>query len=849
MNNKIHSPALNHIPLPIKSFWNIDASKLLEQLNSSISGLSEDDAFSRLALQKKMTKIPKGWRKDINLLISQYKNPLVLLLGFAVILSFILHEYSNSIIVLLVLLTTGILGFIQERNAGKAVERLRELIHTKAMVRRGGKEYEIAVEDVVPGDIVILNAGDVIPADSVIVESKDLHVNESVLTGESFPVEKFAGTALSTEELLSVTNTVFKGTSVINGTSIILAVNTGTDTELGKIASSLEKDMPLTAFEKGIIKFGYLLMRLTIIISGVILIINLVLHKPIIDSVLFALALAVGLAPELLPAIVTITLSAGAKRMASKKVIVKKLSAIQNLGEIDVLCCDKTGTITEGLVNISSTVDANGKANPKVLIYGYLNASLETGFSNPLDEAIRDIKGIDITAYNKYDEVPYDFIRKRLSVVVSIEDTQIMITKGSVLNIMEVCTSCEVENTRFPIEKYRELITKRFDDFSSRGFRVIGICYKNVTGDPIINKDDEKEMIFLGFIVLSDPLKQGIVDSINELRKTGIKLKIITGDHHLVAEHIAAAIGLLSDNVLTGEDLHKITDEALVRKVITTDVFAEIVPAQKERIVKALQKGGRVVGYLGDGINDANALRAADVGISIDNAVDVAKEAADLVLLDRDINVIRAGIIEGRTTFMNTLKYIFVTTSANFGNMLSMAIASLLLPFLPLLPVQILLNNFLSDLPAISIASDNVDTELVQNPRRWDMNYIKHFMVIFGLLSSLFDFATFGLLLYIFHTGVTEFRTAWFMESLLTEVLVLLVIRTKRSFFKSRPSLYLLLSSVFTFIVCLAIPYLPFATVFGLYPLPFKLFAAILVIIIAYVILSEITKRFLMNKL
>jgi Mg2+-importing ATPase len=835
---------------PIKSFWSFSELEVFHKTNSSINGLNENEAQIRLRETQSTEKVTKTWQKDVWLLLSQYKNPLLLLLIFAAILSLVLKEYSDSIIVLVVLLLSGILGFIQERNAGRAVEKLRALVHNKAAVRRNGIEKEISVDKVVTGDIVLLNAGDIIPADAFILQSSDLHVNESVLTGESFPAEKLSGSSNEDTQLSDIKNAVFKGTSVINGIATVLVINTGDFTELGKIATSLETATTVTEFEKGIIQFGYLLMWITIIIAGLILIINLSLHKPLIDSILFALALAVGLAPELLPAIVTITLSAGAKRMASKKVIVKKLSAIQNLGEINVLCSDKTGTITEGIVQLNAAVDMAGQQSAKVLLYAYLNASFETGFSNPLDEAIKNTPNIDIIGYSKCDEVPYDFIRKRLSVVVSFHERHIIITKGAVPNILEISTSVEsADGKRIAIEQVKNIVEKQFEDFCSKGLRVIGVCYKDVTGDPVINKDNELEMIFLGFVVLYDPPKKGIIDSINELRKTGITLKIITGDNNLVAKYLATSIGLSSNQILTGHDLYNLTDEALQRKVADVDIYAEIVPAQKERIVKALQKSGNAVGYLGDGINDANALKAADVGISIDNAVDVAKEAADLVLLDRDINVIREGVEEGRKTFMNTLKYIFVTTSANFGNMFSMAIASLILPFLPLLPIQILLNNFLSDVPAISIASDNVDKELLATPRRWNMRYIKRFMIIFGLQSSLFDFATFGLLLYVYHASPDEFRTAWFMESLLTEILILLIIRTHRSFFKSKPSKYLLFACVVAFIASFIIPYLPVAKIFGLYPLPFHLFLAILFIILSYIFMAEITKRFLMRKI
>lgn len=828
--------------------WNLTFADLVVQLKTSVKGLTENEAEQRLNKQRKEQKVARPWLGDVVLFISQFKSPLVLLLVFAVVLSMVLGEYSDSLIILTVLLITGILGFIQERNAGRAVQKLRELVHSKAVVKRDGRETEVLMDEVVPGDVAVVSAGDMIPADAVLLEANDLQVNESVLTGESFPVEKFAGQS-STQALSKATNAVFKGTSVINGTATILAIATGKDTELGKIASSLEHSTTVTAFEKGIIQFGYLLMRLTILFAGLILILNMVLHRPFVESLLFSFALTVGLTPELLPAISTITLAAGAKRMASKKVIVKQLSAIQNLGAINILCSDKTGTITEGIVTLSRSVDITGRDNQKLLLYAYLNACYETGFTNPIDEAIRQQKNIGVGEYTKCDEVPYDFIRKRLSIVVRSGTRHIMITKGAVPAVLEVCNEAEKgEGDIVKLEEIKPSLQKQFEQFSHEGFRVIALCYKDVTGDPVINKDDEEEMIFLGLLVFSDPLKEGIVDSIQRLRQKGIALKLITGDNQLVARYLAQQIYLRADQVLTGTDLHNLTSDALQRKIEQVDVFAEIQPAQKERIVRALQKSGYTVGYMGDGINDANALKAADVGISINNAVDVAKEAADLVLLDQNIDVIKEGVEEGRKTFMNMLKYIYVTTSANFGNMFSMAIASLLLPFLPLLPVQVLLNNFLSDLPAITIASDTVDQELTTTPRKWDIASIRRFMIVFGLQSSLFDFATFGLLYYIFLAPVAEFRTAWFMESLLTQILILLVIRTQRPFFKSRPSKYLLWAALFTFFSCISLPYLPFAGIFELYPLPLSLFGCIIAIVALYMLLAEVSKRYLIKR-
>ncbi|HJW17425.1 MAG TPA: magnesium-translocating P-type ATPase [Flavisolibacter sp.] len=831
----------------LQQFWMLTAEDLLIQLRSTVDGLSTIEAQKRLKEQRAGQKLVKPWVGDLKLFLSQFKSPLILLLVFAVLLSIYLKEYSDSIIILAVLVTTGILGFVQERNAGRAVQKLVELVHSKASVFRDGKETEIPVDEVVPGDIVLLNAGDIIPADAFILEANDLHVNESALTGESFPAEKFAGSC-DAKVLSKVTNAVFKGTSVINGTATILCVNTADEAELGKIASSLDKASALTAFEKGVIQFGNLLMRLTIIFTGIILILNIVFHRSFIESILFALALTVGLTPELLPAIMTITLAAGARRMASRKVIVKKLSAIQNLGAIDILCSDKTGTITEGIVKLNCSCDITGKENEKLLLYAYINASFETGFANPIDASIRQLPNIDYSGFIKCDEVPYDFIRKRLSIVVASGNVHTMITKGSVNNILEVCTGvASGSNVVLPIEQERQNILQQYDQFSNEGFRVIALCYKDVTGDPVINKDDERDMVFLGFLVFSDPLKSGVIGSIQKLREKGIALKIITGDNAIVARYLAKQIKLKHTEILKGPDVNNLTTEALQRKCREVDVFAEILPSQKERIVKAFQSSGSCVGYLGDGINDANALKAADVGISIQNAVDVAKEAADLVLLDQDINVINEGIDEGRKTFTNTLKYIFVTTSANFGNMFSMAIASLLLPFLPLLPVQILLNNFLSDLPAITIASDRVDDELVNAPKKWNISNIRRFMIVFGLQSSVFDFTTFGLLYYYFHATVKEFRTAWFIESLLTEILILLVIRTRRPFFKSRPSSYLLWASLFTFIVAVILPYLPFAQLFELAPLPLTVMVAIILVVFLYILVAEVSKKYLIR--
>lgn len=835
---------------PISQFWAYSTSSLLKMLDSNIDGLTVESATSRANGLHHAKHILPQWKRDALLLLRQYSNPLVLILVLAVVLSLVLGEYSNSSIILVVLVVTGIMGFWQERNAGRAVEKLQSLIKSRSNVKRNGGVMKIDLEEVVPGDIVLLSAGDLIPADALLLEANDLHVNEAMLTGESFPAEKMTGDCAADTPLPRRFNCVWKGTSVINGTATILAVNVGQYTELGSIATTLSKNNAGNVFEKDIIHFGYLLMRLTFLIAMLVLVLNILFHKPVIDSVIFALALAVGLAPELLPAIVTITLSTGARRMAERKVIVKKLSAIQSLGEMDILCCDKTGTLTQGVMKIEAVMDVSGNANHKVNIYAYLNAFFETGFSNPIDEAIRNELAIPVSVYSKMDEVPYDFFRKRLSIVAGIDQRHIMITKGAVPNILACCVSAELANGQIvPLQQQQATIEKLVATACEKGNRVIALCYKDVTDHPVIRKEDENNMTFLGLLLFADPLKEGIVNSIEQLRAIGINIKLITGDNQLVARQVGNRIGMRVNNLLTGEDLIRLTSEALQIKVNEVEVFAEIEPAQKERIIHALQSNGHAVGFLGDGINDAAALKAADAGISTENAVDVAKEAAPLVLLEKNLDVIHAGVLEGRTTFANTLKYIHVSTSANFGNMLSMAIASLILPFLPLLPIQILLNNFLSDLPALAIASDHTDEAFLQRPRRWDMRYIKRFMVVFGLLSSIFDFLTFGIMLYLFHTPPGIFRTGWFIESLLTQILILQIIRTKLPFFKSRPSTYLAMASLFTFLAALILPFLPFSRTFGLEPVSLALLATILGIALLYALVSEFTKQWVMKRL
>lgn len=833
----------------LDAYWTLKPDEVMKELNTSPDGLSDDEVIRRRAAGTRRKEKPRIIA-DIQLFMYQFKSPLVLLLALGLILSSVLGEFTDSAIIFSILLLSGMLGFVQERNARNAVRELRRLVQVRSSVRRSGKLQDVATDDVVSGDIILLKAGDIIPADAIIAESRDVYVNESALTGESFPAEKKSGVLGAETPIIRRYNTLFKGTNVVSGTATIIAVKTGADTELGKIEMEVEQPVSDTAFEKGIKEFGFMLMRVALLLSGIILIVNIAAGKPAFDSIFFALALSMGLTPELLPAIVTITLSSGAKRLAARKVIVKKLSSIQNLGSIDVLCSDKTGTLTEGVVKVNEYLSADGKASDLVQRYSFLNASFESGYVNPIDEAIRTQSRCDISGYTKFDEVPFDFVRKRLSIVVAFRDSHIMITKGALNNVTERCSSVQLaDGTVTAFDTLSADIDKRYRQMSSDGYRVIGIACKDVTQDPVIDKDDETEMIFLGFVTLYDPLKDDIAATIEKLKEKNVKLKVITGDNLLVAVSVARRMGIAPERILAGKDLHKMTLNALALKVDDIDIFAETEPSQKEGIIKALQARGHVVGYIGDGINDAPALNAADVGISVNNAVDVAKESASMILLEKELSVVTDGIGEGRKTYLNTLKYIFITISANFGNVFSMAGASLLLPFLPLLPSQILLTNFLTDLPGLAIASDNVDAEMLEKPRKWDIKAVRTFMIVFGAVSSLFDFITFGILIYVLHANETIFRTGWFVESVVTEVLILLIIRTRRTFVKSRPGKLMLWSGVGVVMLVLVLPYLPYVSGIGLAPLPQKTMAAMLVIAVGYAVFGEITKKIIFRNI
>jgi Mg2+-importing ATPase len=818
-------------------------------LGGTPAGLNSAEAQARLQRVGPNALAPRRRSTALTTFLRQFRSPLVLILIFAAAVAAIAGEWTDAAIVIVIVVASSALTFYQEHTAGNAVEALRAKVTIKTTVVRDGQSQLVPAECVVPGDVALLSAGSLIPADGIVLEARDFFVNQAVLTGETFPVEKKPGPVAAHAGLPERVNCIFMGTSVRSGTARALIVHTGAGTAFGQIAERLTLRPPETEFERGIRRFGNLLTQIMTVLVLVVFAINVILNKPAIDSLLFALALAVGIAPELLPAIISVNLSKGAQGMARRGVIVRRLNAIENLGSMDILCTDKTGTLTEGVVRLDGALDIRGRPSEDVLRYAYLNAAFQTGLANPLDEAILAQPHPDTTGMDKLEEIPYDFVRKRLSVVVDSDPgtpiRPLLITKGALNNVLAVCTRVRDGDEDLPLDGARRAeIDRRYEGWSGQGIRVLGVAVKDVPRQSAYSvQTDETDMIFMGFLLFFDPPKADARETLAELARLGVQVKIITGDNRLVARHVAEKVGLPFSGILTAAEMDELRDEALWNVAERTTLFVEVDPNQKERIILALRKMGHVVGYMGDGINDAPALHDADIGISVDQAVDVAKEAADFVLLKRDLGVLRAGIEEGRRTFANTLKYIFTTTSANFGNMFSMAGASLFLPFLPLLAKQILLNNFLSDFPALGIASDRVDADMVERPHCWNIRFIRDFMIIFGLVSSVFDYLTFGMLLFVVRASPVQFRTGWFIESLLTELVIALVVRTRRPFYRSRPGTLLWTATLVVGLVTLVIPYLPFGGFLGFTPLPAWLMLALLGITALYVIAAELAKK------
>ncbi|GAB6142068.1 magnesium-translocating P-type ATPase [Methylosoma difficile] len=839
---------------PTKPFWCTSVVEQFVELDTSLQGLSAGKARLRLA-KVGANRLNKGNEtSNLRLFLAQFKNAIILILLFATALSFFLHEHVDAAIILVIVMVSGCLGFWQEKGAADAIRQLLAIVQITVRVLRDGVEVDIAADLIVPGDLVVLHAGDVIPADCLLMTADNLFVDEAILTGESYPAEKLPGVLAKDTPLSQRSNALWMGTHVQSGSATALVIATGANTEFGKLSQRLKFKAPETDFEQGVRHFGYLLMEVTLILVILIFAVNVFLAKPVIDSFLFALALAVGLTPQLLPAVISVNLARGASRMAEKKVIVKQLAAIENFGSMNVLCSDKTGTLTEGVVHLHGAFDVNGQVSDKVARYAYINAMFENGFANPIDEAIRLDRQFDLQGFEKQAEIPYDFYRKRLSILISEGTKATLITKGALANILNVCSEVEMANGEIlAIDDVRAQIDQDFQTYSREGYRTLGLAYKSMGESGKLEKSDEADMRLLGFLLFRDPPKAGCAETITQLRDLGVALKIITGDNRLVAATIGKELGLGGESsashrelaaheILTGPEIEAMGDLALINRVGTVHLFAEVEPNQKERIIIALKKAGYVVGYMGDGINDVSALHAADVGISVESAADAAKESAQIVLLEKDLSVLIHGVKEGRITFANTLKYVFMATSSNFGNMFSMAGASLFLPFLPLLPKQILLTNLLTDLPEMTIATDNVDSDMVAQPRRWDIGFIRKFMMTFGLVSSLFDFLTFGLLL-LMDVTPEQFRTGWFVESVVSAALIVFVVRSSKPFFKTRPGRYLLQATLSIVVVTIALPYSPIAPLIGFVPLPLSLMAMLGLIVALYLASAELAKN------
>ena len=830
--------------------WSRTPAELLAALRSTAQGLSADEAARRLA-QDGPNAIDEEPAVGIaRLLLRQFKSPLVLILVFGGLVSAALGEWIDASIILAVVLGSSGLGFLQEYRASNAVAQLRQRLALTVSVLRDGKAQTLPTRALVAGDVVALSAGNLVPADGIVLAARDFLVSEASLTGESFPVEKQPGALPAETPLSRRTNAVHLGTSVRSGTATVLVVHTGERTAFGAVAQRLRSLAPETEFARGVQQFGMLLLRVMVVMVLFVLIVNQWLGRPWIESMLFAVALAVGLSPELLPAIVSVTLSAGARRMAKRGVIVRQLEAIENLGSMDVLCTDKTGTLTEGTLVLDAATDPDGVANAEALRLAYLNAALETGIANPLDAALvaaGERAGLDTRGQTKVDEIPYDFIRKRLSIVVAPEagGARLFITKGAYANVLAICTQVARGPAIVPLdEAERGRLDAWTREQGERGFRLLALATKAVEPRGAYSHDDEAGMCLVGFLRFVDPPKATARDTLARLAALGIRVKVVTGDNRHVAAHVAQSVGLDAGAMLTGAQIDTMKDEALWHRAERTTLFVEVDPQHKERIVRALQHRGLGVGYLGDGINDAPALHAADVGLSVDSAVDVARDSADVVLLRHDLDVLCQGVEEGRRTFANTLKYIGITTSANFGNMVSMALAAPLLPFLPLAAKQILLNNFLSDLPSIAISSDRVDADRLATAQHWDVHDLLRYMLVFGLTSTAFDLITFWLLLKVYGATEPQFQTAWFVVSLLTELAVLLVLRTHKPAWGSRPGTLLWTSTLAVAGVAIALPFIPpVAAVFGLVALPPVLLGGMLMVVLGYIVATEIAKR------
>ncbi len=779
--------------------------------------------------------------------LTNFTNPLIVILLVIVVVSFVLGDTINGIIVMAMILLSVCLNFYQEYKASNSAEKLKEKVALITTVIRDGVEKNIRASQVCVGDILFLNAGDLIPADSRIIETKDFFVNQSALTGESFPVEKSSIAENSKDiGISSVKSMIFSGTSVVTGTAKAIVVATGANTEFGHIAVELDQKEVQNSFTRGVKGFSFFILRIVLVFVLFIFAVNAFIKQDILESLTFAIAVAVGLTPEFLPMIMTVTMSKGAVLMAKKGVIVKKLTAIPTFGSMNILCTDKTGTITQDKIELVKCVDFKGENSEEVLTKAYINSKMQTGINNPLDEAIKRFKTFKLDAYKKLDEIPFDFTRRRMSVVVSEKGVACLISKGAPESMISQCTTILMGKTVTKLtERLKADAIAQYQFLSTDGFRVLALAQKQFKKPhESYSQSDEKGMTLLGFTAFLDPVKPNVKKAIDALEAIGIEVKVVTGDNELVTKKACADADIFVKGVLLGHEITNMSDHELSIKAQSITIFARFSPSEKERVIKALRMSGNVVGYMGDGINDAPSIKAADVGISVNNAVDVAKESADFILTHKSLLELKDGVSEGRTIFGNTMKYIMMGLSSNFGNMFSVLGAVLFLPFLPMLPIQILLNNFLYDLSQVTIPTDTVDEEYLKGPKRWNMQFIRRFMFIFGPISSVFDFVTFYFLYQTFHLSPSAFQTGWFMESLATQALVIHIIRTKKiPFVQSRASLALMISTFVIVTFGWMLPYLPFGKYFNLVPLPLTTILVLAGIVAIYLVVVEFGKR------
>jgi len=851
-------------PVTTEEVLTLPTSDLLSRLGTSPQGLGSEEAERRISVYGTNELARKMKRSGLVSFLLHFKSPLILILLAAAAFAGATGDIPDfTIIFVIVMISVGI-DHYQESKAENAAELLKEKVSTTATVIRDNIKKEIKLSQIVPGDIIYLSAGDIAPADARIITAKDLFINQSALTGESFPAEKNANSLqfsnLSSSSITEWNNYLFMGTSVVSGSSTAVVAKTGGATEYGKIAKRLVSKPPETEFERGVKGFSYLIMQVTFVLIIFVFIVLALFHRGLVESLLFAAALAVGLTPELLPMIITMNLSKGAVNMSKKGVVVKHLPSIENFGSMNVLCTDKTGTLTENSISLVMHVDSEGKDDDKVLLYSYLNSYYQTGLKSPLDDAILAHKETSVASFQKIDEVPFDFVRRRVSVVVEDQRERFFMVKGAPEDVLKVSAYCEIDGLIQDIgEELRKKIEQKYLDLSSEGLRVLGVAYKKLKEEKTsYSVNDESDMVFLGFVAFLDPPKETAKESLRLLANEGIELKILTGDNELVTRKVCVELGFEIKGVVLGSDIVQMHDDALARVVEQANVFARVTPVQKDRIMNLLKSNGHVVGFMGDGINDAPSLKTSDVGVSVNNAVDVAKESADIILLENDLTVLAQGVIEGRKTFANTMKYVMMGISSNFGNMFSVAGAALFLPFLPMLSIQILLNNLLYTLSQTTIATDNVDEEYVERPKRWDISFIRNFMAVEGPISSIFDYSTFFIMAFVFAIPITavagvalatssqqsQFQTAWFIESLCTQTLVVFIIRTRQSpFWKSKPGKYLTLSSLSVVAAAFIIPYTVLGKVFHFVPPPPLFYVFLLAMIVTYLFLAEAVKK------